>query len=79
MSPKDCYPEFLQKKKRPKRIGINIAIMLIAFTAHIFLQTALGSFIAGRAVSNLPYTTLFSLGVLVFVFLLNVNWAFFAS
>ena len=48
---------------------MNVSITLIATAVHAFLQTLLGSFVAGLPVTDLPQTTLVTLVLLIFVFL----------
>ena len=69
MSAQDFNQEFPLKTRRPKRIVVNVSITLIATAVHAFLQTLLGSFIAGLPVTDLPQTTLVTLVLLIFVFL----------
>ena len=69
MSAQDFNQEFPLKTRRSKRIVVNVSITLIATAVHAFLQTMLGSFVAGLPVTALPQTTLTTLVVLIFVFL----------
>ena len=69
MSAQDFNQEFTLKTRRSKRIVANLSIALITTILHAFLQTMLGSFVAGLPVTALPQTTLTTLVVLIFVFL----------
>ena len=68
MSKQDFNQEFTLKTNRYKRIALNLSISLIATAVHAFLQTMLGSFVAGLPVTDLPQTTLTTLVLLNFVF-----------
>ena len=69
MSTQDFNQEFPLKTRRSKRIVVNLSIALIAMAVHAFLQTMLGSFVAGLPITDLPQTTLTTLVLLIFVFL----------
>ena len=69
MSAQEFNQELPLKTRRSKRIVVNLSIALIAMAVHAFLQTMLGSFVAGLPVNGLPQTTLTTLVLLNFVFL----------
>lgn len=68
MTFQDTSQEFSMKRRGFRKLFLNLGILLIASALHFFLQLMLGSYIADRAITNLPRTTHVSLLVLVFVF-----------
>ncbi len=68
MASRDTSQEFSMKRSGFRKLFLNLGIFLIASALHFFLQLMLGSYIADRAITNLPRTTHVSLVVLVLVF-----------